>query len=500
MANRDLTFYKSKIDLFQFMLDSGFEQTKKDKQKSTNKYKICRNPSTDEKYIVKKNNQGFYTYFSFNDINIKGSSIIDFVQNFYDKSNFSDNNITIGHVKGFLDKYLNGSLTKEKPVLAPIDNQYNIGDKSPLKHFVSYDTLESVYGLKPLFDTSFLTKQRNISPDTINNEVFKNTVHNTVYTDNKKRTYINTAFLFLNENNDISGLSVRNSDDSGNNLKRTFLGKDGLVPSNNLNIKNNFSNSPIFYFSESYIDCLSHYEINKKEFANKNIRYFSTEGTPSDKQFNLINSLNEYFKPEKNILIFDNDISGLQNSTKFLCNLNSTNSNNLIFPENTLFQTSVFYDKDKHENKIPQAYFGQIDISFTSSSKTQSKSIFSNFHDYFSDFNLNKVMPSSGEKNCFELSFNNIGKLSNISILFPNLKNNWQHAFDFANKLKFDKSKQILQDKPLLNDFNEDLSLYKNKHHKYKVQNINNNLVVTNKHSLSNSKNFTISNNNNISP
>jgi hypothetical protein len=487
---KPLTFYKQSIDLFDFMLLFGFEQSAGDKAKSSRNHRCLSNPHTGERYVIKQNASNEFTFYSPHDSSVRGSSIIDFVQNHYRHVNPGEN-FHLGKVRKVLDDYIAGKLTAGNiPELVSASHAQGRGVVRKISDSVPQDVLDEIYGVRSLFNTRFLTEARHLDIDTINSPPFVNRVFNSVY-QHENQTIINTAFLFINRQDEVCGLSVRNKTPE-KSYKRIFEGKNGLVCSNNLSVKieskvednKSFSvissdssgNPPVFIICESFIDAMSHYELNKEELANKNIRYLSTEGTPSEAQISLFDQLVAHARPAGLQLAFDNDRAGNMFATMFLCNLSNETighfSDNahassfftgLVLPGDASFKAELLtsFDKDRRAEN-----FGQLTISFSTGNKAESSELGAQINQAFNAFNSSHVV-EHGEKNSFAIAFKELDRQNRIEVTFKNNRECWDSACKLVLQFKYHNTSHITRVKSVLNDFNEDLSLKKGKHPRY---------------------------------
>jgi len=489
---KPLSYYKQTIDLFEFMKSYGFSQDKKDKDKSTRRYRMISNSATGEKYVIKTNSADEFTYFTPYDTSLRGKSIIDFVQ----QKHGSD--FHLGKVRALLDDYISKNASLSLPFVPPSINPNPNTNVliSKTSQSVSPEVLSQIYGLRPLFNTKFLCEVRHISADTLVSKPFVNRIYNSVFEIDGK-AHVNTAFLFINEDNKVCGLSVRNQN-AEHSYKRVFEGKQGLICSNDLSVKLNlqpaslqkpttsltfepYSSPPTFIISESFIDALSHYELNQDKYSNQNVRYFSTEGTPTNFQTTLFDKLINHYKPSQINLAFDNDKAGNMFSTMLICNLSKesiqflnnaipVHKSTLFLPSDTVFKAELVTDFDKSVEKYHS--FGQINISFFTSNMLNTSKLCANLNSTFYAFN-NRHINEIGEKSMFSLTFKEISTSANVLLTFKNNKEAWSGAFDFVSGLRIENNLTLKRDKPLLSDFNEDLKLHKNKHEKYQLVEIN---------------------------
>ena len=183
MTYDSLDKYKTQINLADFILNgnygfviaegSSFSSPKLKKLHQTEMYwsesKKKEIPVKLEEYVIKKNEKGFYTYWSPNDDSLKGKTIIDFVQDHHKGKNSEFFNL--GLVRKYLDAYMKGG-------------QYKQPDKSDFKisrqHKESDKFLLEIKQCSPYKDRTYLHK-RGIKDSTIEHPMFFNLIRNKIY-------------------------------------------------------------------------------------------------------------------------------------------------------------------------------------------------------------------------------------------------------------------------------------------------------------------------------
>ena len=307
MTYDSLDKYKTQINLADFILNgnygfviaegSSFSSPKLKKLHQTEMYwsesKKKEIPVKLEEYVIKKNEKGFYTYWSPNDDSLKGKTIIDFVQDHHKGKNSEFFNL--GLVRKYLDAYMKGG-------------QYKQPDKSDFKisrqHKESDKFLLEIKQCSPYKDRTYLHK-RGIKDSTIEHPMFFNLIRNKIYEKDDK-VYINTAYLMANQHG-VGAINIKNKTE--NESFSGALGDRGnsIVISKDLTHGNYIDKLII---TESFDDALSHYQLNENKLQKLKIRYISTAGSLCEGQIALIEEIIKKQQPKEFIIGFDNDKSG----------------------------------------------------------------------------------------------------------------------------------------------------------------------------------------------
>jgi hypothetical protein len=429
METKDLSYYKTAINLAQFMIDFyGFKEA----ARSSENYPRLKNPETGELYIIKKNSKGHYTYFNPYDYSDRGKTIIDFLQDKHSTDKFT---FTIGHVRKKLDYFLkNGYLEKQ------VKSKYN-----NIKLKSSNDFNLDDFNIKPLFDTSYLN-DRGISNETIKHPIFKGCIFNNTHIDEKTGIkHINTVYLMVNADKErIPAIIQKNKNFSG------AFGEKGqaLVASKLLN-KNPIDNLIVM---ESFDDCLSHFELNKSKLENKNIRYVATGGSITDKQIDLISEIITKQQVKNLSLSFDNDNAGYFFRCQTLARLTFEDAN--YYKKNPLAHAHIEVSKIDGNDKLGIAQF-----IYVTKDKETSIATAQNFADFF---NKHQQLDKYVEGKSFFLKHKEIGDFHvKIQVEFKNLKEHWEDLGNFIEDLRFSNKLAFQRDVPILKDFNEDLQAQK---------------------------------------
>lgn len=429
MEKKDLSYYKTAINLAQFMIDNyGFQEA----ARSSENYPRLKNPETGELYIIKKNNKGHYTYFNPYDYSDRGKTIIDFLQDRHSNDKFT---FTIGHVRKILDNFLNnGYLEKQEHskfnnIKIKSSNDFNLDD----------------FNIKPLYDTSYLNN-RGISNQTINHPIFKGCIFNNTHIDDKTgQKHINTVYLMVNSDKSrIPAIIQKNKNFSG-----AFGEKGQALVASKIISKMPIDNLIVM---ESFDDCLSHFELNNKRLENINIRYVATGGSITDKQIDLISEIITKQQVKNLSLSFDNDNAGYFFRCQTLAGL--TFEDEKFYKKNPLAKAHIEVSKIDGNDKLGIAQFIYVTQDKETSIATAQK-----FADFF---NKHQQLDKYVEGKSFKLQQKEIGNFHvKIQVEFKNLKEHWEVLGNFIEDLKFSNKLEFKREVPILKDFNEDLQALK---------------------------------------
>ena len=286
------------INLIEYAYLQGYSEPKKNSAASI----LLENKTTGDKIIVNKNTNNQY-YFNPENDNDNGK-VYHFILN-----RLNDRLEILNNPSGFEKRsvfviaanYLN---TPQQEInLTP-----EILENKPTPE------LGNNLNIKPLLKKEFL-KSRDISNNTIVNPKFKDNIFNAYAPGKTKGTFIpNIAFpLYDSTNlNKVTGYEIRN-----NNFKSILGNHNNLWHSE---IPKHLNDISTIVFGESAIDCLSHFELNKKD--NKETVYFSFSGNIYDNKINsFLSAIEPLVKTNPNInfkSITDNDHNGSQYDFRIL--------------------------------------------------------------------------------------------------------------------------------------------------------------------------------------
>lgn len=288
----------------------------------------------------------------------------------------------------------------------------------------------SFYELTPLSDRSYLIS-RGISNEVIDSELFKGKVCHNIITKTegeKSYTFLNTVFPMVTEARELVGLEIKNKNFHGNAPESQ--------KSNSLWFSNVQEGKPIdrVFIGESGVDCISHYQLRQEDFINKNILYLSTGGNLAEGQIEMIDRLNQKYRPIEGItLINDNDPAGIKNNIKIMGKITSLHGNN-----------NIKFDLSKQ---------GEYNFQLTVKVTGEIEKIRSSLDTIDSSFNKY----NSSEENRFTiLSKGIINQEGTIQIEIPNNVSNFKIAEKILIKGKV-LDKDFTIDRPANKDFNDDL-------------------------------------------
>ena len=274
--------YKNKVSIIQVAVDLGY---KLDKQKGkvspvfklfdTNQNKI------DEIVIKEPTDFSRQHYF---DRNQKGGDLISFIKNHIDQfPQFQHSNPYV-KINMILSHYAN---TPYSPVYT---NSLDLIRKGK-----DFDLSGYSVGQAKLTDLTYLTNERNISPETVQKFLpFIKMVR-----ENDKQ-YTNIAFPYQVPGADqITNFELRNYDfkgmpEGGDKQKSSWIAAFSAKPTN-------------VYFAESAIDAMSFADLNKNKINLDSSAFISTGGNMSNQQ---IKNVLTHFKGANFHSLFDNDLAG----------------------------------------------------------------------------------------------------------------------------------------------------------------------------------------------
>jgi len=449
MTYDSLDKYKTQINLAEFILygnygfvlseSSSFNSPKLKKLHPTETYwsenKKKNVPVKTEEYVIKKNEKGFYTYWSPNDDSLKGKTIIDFVQEHHKAKNGGFFNL--GLVRKYLESYMKGG-----KYIQPDKSEFKI-----LNTLKENDTLKlEVKNCTPYKDRTYLHK-RGIKNSTIDNPMFENIIRNKVF-DKNGVIHINTAYLMVNLSG-IGAINVKNK-----TFDKSISGAIGdrgnsIVISKDLSHGNHIDKLII---TESFDDALSHFQLNEDTLKNLNIRYISTAGSLCEGQIALIEEIITKQKPKEFIIGFDNDVSGNFFRAQLMGKLQVAD---VILSKDFIEESKAF--AYTHIECKREKLTGIVDFIFANKNQEEGIQNVMELKQYIDIFNeKNKNIVYEG------VPFNYTVKLADdnkaiAQLTFRNTKENWQLIGNLIAEVKYEKGLFFKQEIPIKKDFNEDL-------------------------------------------
>ena len=276
--NEELDQFKTKINLVDYVQNNGYQL---DKKKSSNNCIVLKDNQGDKILVGLDKTDNHYFYYSLTNETDKGS-IIDFVQ--------KRKNLNLGEVRKELRLWINNShLTKYK-VNSKVNNK--VTNKSEIKLTPidrnKYQIIAQIESFQTINNHSYLN-QRGINQNTLDNPRFKETI----YQDKR-----NNVIFPHSDREGICGYSIRNQNFKGfstGGTKGLWTSKSG-------------SKDNKLVICESPIDCLSYHQL----FPDDHTRYFSTSGTLSEKQKDLLRTAFEKIDQKGGSIIIatDKDVGG----------------------------------------------------------------------------------------------------------------------------------------------------------------------------------------------
>jgi len=376
-----------------------------DSKDSTKKWPVLRNQN-DDKMLMHQNENGQWSFTNLHNDSERGS-IFDFINKEQPKLSFKE-------IVDRLEKY-------EPSISATLEEHAstaNVFDKSHLKHVSKINENNIMY----------LVHERKIDPEILlNDPKFKDKIQ--IYSSDK---FKNIAFPITNDKKPISGFILKNKEFSGY-LKSS-------EHSNSLWVSNYDRSKPVdkLFISESPIDSISHYQLNKKDLKNKNVVYMATGGSPTKGQINLVDKFVaakalSNMDVEQIESLFDNDLGGRQFAAKFNGELKSIKKTDS--PDLQHIGYSV--KKDNPNIKATVNFSNTNEKELTSFSKRFDKE----------KFNIETSARQDGT--------------SKVELTFP--KESKEHWKDFTNGLNDLNKNKVANTFPKLKDFNKELqNLMKN--------------------------------------
>lgn len=443
MKYPSLDKYKTDINLVDFMLQDkyGFQLTKTSTYNFPRIAKYGNSGAKEELYVIKRNEKGFFTYWSPYDESLSGKTIIDFVQDQHKEKNGTS--IHLGKVRKILDAYMKG----EKYVVpAKSDFQINSFTKENDKFKLN------IKNCRPYTDREYL-HSRGILDSTIDNPMFSGLIKNIDYI---KKTYdntitqkfTNTAFLMYNLKG-INAINIKNKT-NGESFSGCYGNRGESIIASRID-KNRDLDKLIL--NESFDDSLSHFQLNENEYKNLNVKYMATAGSLCEGQISLIEEFLKKQKTKELVFGFDNDLSGNFFRAKLLGKLQI----------NQLIGSKEFLEEDKsfafaHIDCKREKRTGYVDFIFANSDRVngiENITKLKSFIEIYNEKHRNSHIEGEPFKFAVKLADDNkaIGQIS-----FQNLKDNWNIVSDLIHEIKYEKNKFFSFDVPISKDFNDDLN------------------------------------------
>jgi hypothetical protein len=391
-----------------------------------------KSPSGDQTIVIKKNHVGAYTYWDVHNDNIRGCTIIDFMQDqLYKETGKLPSLREVGEI---LQGYVNSGKT-----VVPTQSVYSISNE-----LLDADAiLKIIKNLKPLEDTRFL-EGRGISKEILNTPQFRNVFMQKEHI--ADGNVYNNACVRLVNIDGIRGISQRNS-----HFKGCLGSRFDTIASSNIDRSRPIT---MLYIGESMIDSISHFQMNYDPGKNENVLYLSSEGALTDGQINTINKVIEANKIDKVTTIFDNDRAGMLYTFKLTSKI-------------ALPAQDDGVNHERLDGQHPEFMAGVRINSVSAVNNDTEKMVYCNIdvlkhrqgdaiefidalfpevilQEFFEPNNMRKVLLE--EKKIHEII------IAKYEVSFPYEK---EILCNFANNINKVTGKQVKIDRPLANDFND---------------------------------------------
>lgn len=256
-------------------------------------------------FVIKKNTAGQYTYWDVHSSDVRGKTIIDYLQEKITRE--SGSSPSIYQVGSILQKYLSDGI-----IVSSSQSQYKVQSSSLDPSFL----LSLMRELKPY--TGDFLQRRGISRDTLDSHVFRDVFTTREYYHNGIK-FTNTCVRLISDQG-FQGISQRSYKPDGSSYKGIMGNKYGSIAVSKID-----KTRPInhIYIGESMLDCAAHFDIHRLKdlsLSQDNILYISTEGNITTGQMELIKKVTEHYQIEnieKQVTyIFDNDSAGYRYAIK----------------------------------------------------------------------------------------------------------------------------------------------------------------------------------------
>jgi hypothetical protein len=375
-----------------------------------------------ETYTVQKNQNDEFIYWSTKDNNLKGKSIVDFVQDNH-KGNFNSD-LNLKEVETYLAPF-----ASDEKFLAQEDNPIKkCSDKN-------ITIAKELKGLAPIQDRTILY-DKGISDETIDNPLFKNIIHNIPGKDP-----MDVGFVMINEKGfeaiDIRG--IHSSDSIGE--------KENAIICSKLE-----SDPPIttLIITETMEEAMAHYELNYNSIqADKDhIRYIATGGEPTMEQLRLIQKNIDTLNPSTLAIATGNSLKGEYHQCKILSSLNLSPEGKSLYAKSLDFRGVIEVENNQKSG------FMKITLSKDSPSFNQNyeklmkavddkQKVFQNVFQQGKPFVVE--VDDKGKNDCV------------VNIGFQNSKNNWLITSELIHEVKLNNHPFIRKDTANYQDFTLDL-------------------------------------------
>lgn len=311
-----------KIPLLDYLLAVGYEL---DTKKSSSKWVVLEKDS--DKIVV---NSVSGLYFNPTDNTDKGD-LIQFV------ANRVCGMVLVDHSK---EAKFKAVTVLRDFILVPLDKDVTTKATAQKKALAKKKLLSDIsdsFNHSPIKDYIYLTKERMISPKTIDHPIFKGRIFNSFFQLKNGHIITNYAFgKYIDQK--LVGLEVRNT-----NLKHVSGDDTGIFHSD----YSGFDTVDVVFIAESTLDALSYFELfsNHRQLHGKNCVFISTAGNLYPEKYNqLKNCIGSFYQKHARglqiVSITDNDAAGNLYDHFLLANFMNDFS---IFPTAFSCDKSLFY-------------------------------------------------------------------------------------------------------------------------------------------------------------
>ena len=262
----------------------------------------------------------FYRTVKIHNDNVKGKTIIDFMQEqIYRESGRLPTLREVGEV---LQGYVNS-----KQTVLPSQSTYNL----TREYYSKEDILFSVKSLKTIKNTDFL-ESRGIDVKLLETQTWKNVFWENRHVDKDTGSCYTNTCVRLQNMEGVQGYSQRNA-----KFKGAIGNRFDSIASSCFDKKRTIDR---LYIGESMIDCISHYQMKKPQ---GNVLYVSTEGALTEGQIHTINNIFKTYRVEYMAVLFDNDRAGQSYTLKML---------GLLSRDKSTFEYTVSAVHNETENNV----------------------------------------------------------------------------------------------------------------------------------------------------
>ena len=419
-----LNIYKKNIDLVKFMLQPkyGFKKSKV----STETVPVLErdNEKGKESYVVKRNKEKEFHYWSTNGKDLKSQTIVDFYKK--EHSAKHGNELSLKDIETELQKYVDTQHCLTEPN-CPVE----ISSQTDFKEAFN------IKGISKLEDRSYLY-DKGLKDEIIDHPKFKDLIHN-INEPPKEENKPLLAYSMVGDdglvafNVKIPPEGEKNIGSPENALVCTKL-TDSYPPINTLII------------CESVEDAMSHYQLNYNGSHSENIRYLCTCGQPSLEQTRLIQKNIDTLKPGTLAVAMPNDKKGEY--------YHSIIVNNVQMPDEMKLQSNKYRGAIETSQNGDSGY-----LKFTlPKDHPNFKESYDKVYQCLDKNNERfKNILQEGKPFDVEINISDVRNDVIFNVKFKDTKAHWGVCCDVCNEVKFDQHPFIRRDTPDNLDFNKDV-------------------------------------------